>query len=302
MLKQFVRRAAAALGFTALFLGAPAQAQSPAARTARPALWEVSDPDTTIYLFGTIHLLPEHYQWQTPKFEQAVKQSQELVVETIVDPAKPEEFMSAFGQMALSPTPLPPMLERVAPAKRAALKAAIAKIGATPEQLARVKTWALAFQLMGLQFTDLGLHGQEGPEAVLRQEFTAAHKPIDQLETIRQQLGFFDSLSEPAQRALLEGTLDSSEATRKEFGDTLGAWSRGDVHALAKAFQRDIAGLPELKQALFERRNANWARWIERRLAQPGTIMVAVGADHLAANGSVIELLQKDGYKLRRLQ
>ena len=42
-------------------------------------------------------------------------------------------------------------------------------------------------------------------------------------------------------------------------------------------------------------RNANWAKWIERRLAQPGTIMVAVGAGHLAGNDSVLAMLKKDG-------
>ena len=28
-----------------------------------PALWQVSDDDTTIYLFGTVHALPKDKQW-----------------------------------------------------------------------------------------------------------------------------------------------------------------------------------------------------------------------------------------------
>ena len=51
--------AAAAL---ALFAGtATAEARTP---EARPALWAVSDTDTTIYLFGTIHLLPKDIDWR----------------------------------------------------------------------------------------------------------------------------------------------------------------------------------------------------------------------------------------------
>jgi hypothetical protein len=53
---------------------------------------------------------------------------------------------------------------------------------------------------------------------------------------------------------------------------------------------------------LLNQRNANWARWIEGRLAKPGTAFVAVGAGHLAGSASVISLLQRDGYKVRRLQ
>jgi uncharacterized protein YbaP (TraB family) len=299
MLKLLFRRLAAALGLTVLLLGAPASAEAP---TAHPALWQVSDADTTIYLFGTIHLLPENYHWRTSRFDEAVEGSQQLVVETIVDLKHPEAFAAAFARMSLSPTPLPPVLERVPPAKRAALAASLAKLGLKPSQLDPLKTWVVAFQLMSLQFADFGLHGQEAPEAVLRQAFTAEHKPVGQLETIEQQLGFFDSMSEDAQRSFLAGFLDNPEAAKQDLFATLGAWGRGDVRALAKEFRHEMTGSPELKQALFDRRNANWAKWIEHRLDQPGTIMVAVGADHLAARDSVIDLLRQDGFRVRRLQ
>lgn len=300
MVKSLFRRLAAAFGLGALLVGAPVQAKAP--HGARPALWKVSDPDTTIYLFGTIHLLPENFQWQSPKFQQAVDGSQELLVETIVDPEHPQDFASAFAQLALSPTPLPPVLDRVAPAKRAALAAALAKIGQTPAQLAPVKTWAIGFQLLSLQFAQLGLIGKEGPEIILRREFAAAHKPVDQLETIRQQLGIFDSLSESAQREFLEGTIEDPANMSKVFGSMLSAWASGDVNTVAKVFNSDFSGSPELRQRLIQHRNDNWARWIEQRLAQPGTIMVAVGAGHLAGKDSVIATLQKDGYRVQRVQ
>ena len=53
---------------------------------------------------------------------------------------------------------------------------------------------------------------------------------------------------------------------------------------------------------LLQQRNANWAKWIEQRMAQPGTVLVAVGAGHLAGKDSVIDELQTDGYTVRRLQ
>ena len=82
----------------------------------------------------------------------------------------------------------------------------------------------------------------------------------------------------------------------------LAAWSRGDVNAIARTFNRDLAASPELKQALITQRNANWSRWIEQRMAQPGAVMIAVGAGHLAGKDSVIEMLKKHGYKVRRVQ
>jgi uncharacterized protein YbaP (TraB family) len=57
-----------------------------------------------------------------------------------------------------------------------------------------------------------------------------------------------------------------------------------------------------LRQTLIQQRNANWSKWIEQRMTEPGTVLIAVGAGHLAGKNSVIEMLQKDGYKVRRLQ
>ena len=98
-----------------LAFASPAVARVPvAARVpaqARPALWEVSNADTNIYLFGTIHLLPTNYQWRTAKFNQALASSNELVVETIVDLQHPDEILTAKRDLGYS-AGLPPIEKR----------------------------------------------------------------------------------------------------------------------------------------------------------------------------------------------
>jgi uncharacterized protein YbaP (TraB family) len=297
MLKTIFRRAFAALGLAALLAASPAAAKS----AAHPALWEVSDPDTTIYLFGTIHLLPENYQWRTPKIDQAVNGSQQLIVETIVDDKNPTKLMSVLTSMGFSKN-LPPIADRVSPDKRAALEAAIAKSGVPRPFFDQMKTWTAAFILLGDQFRGMGLKGGEGVEATLRSSFTAENKPIGELETNAEQLGFFDKLSEKAQRSLLEGALDNNTDEDKEFSGMLASWSKGDVQGIARTFDHDLAGSPELANSLIHQRNANWSKWIEQRLTQPGAILIAVGAGHLAGPDSVIAMLQRDGYRVRRVE
>src|SRR3954452_8700171 len=299
LMLKLLRRAIAGLTLS-LALLAPAAAKP--VQTARPALWEGSDPDTTIYLFGTIHLLPENYQWRTAKFDQALAGSQQLVVETIVDNKNPAKLMSALASLAFNTPNLPPLADRVPPTKRAVLAAAIKKSGFPAQALDKMETWAAAITLLGNQFKDMGLKGDEGVEAVLRNTFTSEGKPIGELESNVEQLGFFDKLPENAQEQLLEGSIDDATAVTKEFHDMLGAWVRGDVHAIAKTFNHDLSASPELKQALIRQRNANWSKWIEQRMTQPGEIMIAVGAGHLAGSDSVIALLERDGYRVRRVQ
>jgi uncharacterized protein YbaP (TraB family) len=54
---------------------------APAAPQAKPAMWKLSDPDTTIYLFGTVHVLPDGLAWRTSRFDRTVAQAKELVLE-----------------------------------------------------------------------------------------------------------------------------------------------------------------------------------------------------------------------------
>jgi uncharacterized protein YbaP (TraB family) len=299
MLQRWIRKLAIGLGAAAT--AAAALLPKAAEAKAGPALWSVSDADTTVYLFGTIHLLPEKTSWRTEKFDAAVNGSHELVVETIIDDKNPAQLMSVLAKLAITPG-LPPIAERVPPAKRAALAEAIKKSGIPAPAFDRMETWAAAFMLLGNQYRDLGLKGGEGVEAVLRSAFSSQGKPIGELETNAEQLGFFDTLPESAQRALLEGAIEQPENVGKQFQTMLTAWSRGDVQAIARSFNKDLAESPELSDALIKRRNANWARWIEERMARPGSLMIAVGAGHLAGSDSVIEMLQKQGYKVHRVQ
>ena len=299
MLKTFARRLLGALGI-ATVTGAALAPQAAEARQA-PALWSVSDADTTVYLFGTIHLLPQNYHWRTPGLEKAVDSSQELMVETIVDEKNPQALVSTLMQLALSPG-LPPIAERVPVAKRAALDAAIAKSGVPRAAYDRMDTWAAAFMLLGNQFRAMGLKNGEGVEPVLKSAFKKEGKPVGELETNAEQLGFFDTLPEKAQRALLQGAIDTPADTKTQFDGMLSAWKRGDVNAIARTFNHDRASSPELREALLKRRNANWTRWIEQRMQKPGSVMIAVGAGHLAGRDSVVDLLQRNGLHVRRIQ
>lgn len=297
MVRKFLRRALALFGLAAASLAAP---QAIAAE-ARPALWEVSDPDTRIYLFGTIHLLPANYSWRTRAIEKAIASSDTLYVETIIDQRNPQALAAELARLGFSPG-LPPLASRIHPAKRPLLETAIAKSGVPRHVYDRMETWAAAFTLLGVQFKSLGLHGEHGVEQILRAAFASAGKPIGQLETNSEQLGFFDTLPQNAQRALLEGAIENPQAMSSDFSEMLRSWASGDVDAIARTFNDGLAASPELREALLRRRNANWSNWIQRRLATPGTIMVAVGAGHLAGPESVQTMLQRQGYRIKRIQ
>lgn len=297
LIKRFGRQLAAFSAIAATACAAPASEP----REASPAMWKVADHDTTVYLFGTIHLLPKGTDWRSPAFDKAAASSDTLVVETLIDESNPTATVAELFKLAVTET-LPPLAERLPTEKRDELAVAITKSGIPAPVFDKLETWAAAFMLLGVQFKDLGLEPGSGVETALRKQFEQGGKKIGQLETNSEQLSFFDTLSEDSQRRFLSDVLEDPATMKTQFGGMLQAWSRGDVKAIGDSFNRDLDGSPELKSALIDRRNANWAKWVKGRLDQPGTVMLAVGAGHLAGDASVVSLLQKQGVEVTRVQ
>ena len=103
---------------------------------ARPAMWRVSDGDTTIYLLGSIHLLPAGINWRTPLIERAIATSDTLVLES-----SPDESID-FRALAEGEN-LRPARDRVSPGKRQLLDAMIERSGIARETLDNYKDWAI---------------------------------------------------------------------------------------------------------------------------------------------------------------
>jgi uncharacterized protein YbaP (TraB family) len=264
-------------------------------------MWVLSDADTTVYLFGTIHLLPKGIDWKGGKLDDALAKSDELIIETIIDEKNPMQFMNALNSLASSPN-LPPLRERVGADKRPALDAAVKASGLPAMVYDRMETWAAAFLLLGSKFRGIGLAPEDGVEIVLRKSFIDRGKPIEALESNAEQLSFFDRLPEEAQRSLLEGAIGTDKDMKTEFTSMLEAWQAGDVEKIAKTFDKDLAETPALRDALMVQRNRNWAKWIAERMDEPGSVMVAVGAGHLAGSDSVQNYLKAKGYRVERVQ
>lgn len=263
-----------------------------------PALWKVADADTTIYLFGTIHTLPDGTQWRTQPVSEAIAQSDSLVLEILVD--NPEESAQAVASLGVTPGQ-PPLAERIPADKRDALNRLVASSGLPAPFLDQLESWAAAITLASISFAQAGFDPDNGIEAQLTQVYRKADKPIAALETIDQQLGFLDTLPEGTQRALLASSVEDTQVMKAQLKTMLAAWLGGDVNAIAATFDKETRHSPELRQALLLKRNHAWSDWIEERMAQPGTVFLAVGAGHLAGRDSLQDMLARKGIKAQRL-
>lgn len=265
---------------------------------AKPALWKVSDDDTTIYLFGTIHLLPKGIEWYDGRVANAFEQSQELVTEI---PEVPQQKTMAVT-MQLGALPAGQTLRgQMTPAERAKFEAALQSLSVPPSAFDQLKPWLASVAIMSIPLMQSGYSLDNGVEAQLDQRNKALGRPRLGLETLEYQLGIFDGLPNEAQKAYLFETVDALPVLTKEIAKMVEAWSKGDAQALAELLNDEMDD-PVLYKALLSDRNRNWSQWIDDRLDRPGTVFIAVGAGHLGGRDSVQEFLGKAGIKVERVQ
>lgn len=277
-------------------LAAQAQPQpSPkAAVGAKPALWVVKDKDTTIYLFGTIHLLRPGIDWFRGPIKTAFDSADELVLEIADQNDAATQARVVQKALDLSGQPLTQKLpEAVRPKFTQLLKDYSLPVAV----IDRMKPWFAAVTLTSAPLQKLGYDQAEGVEVKLRAYADAARKPILGLETTEEQIGFFDSLSNELQISLLVETINEQTDVEKTLAEMIDAWTAGDPLRLSQTMNKSMEDDKGLQQVLLFDRNEAWADWIKARLDKPGTVFLAVGAGHLAGKGSV-----QDALKIRHIK
>lgn len=292
----------AALAATTLLAGSalaqvapPVPAPAPVAAApapklmADPALWVVKDADTTIYLLGTVHVLKPGTEWLDGGVKKAYDASSEVVLE-LIQP-EPAAAQAAIGKYAVDPDG-PPLTQKLSPEVRARYEKVAGELGLPVAALEKFEPWFASTLLSLTAITKAGYN----PESGVEQQITAAAKRdakrLGALETMEEQLGFFASLPEAAQLTLLKAAIDQMPEAKTFFDSMVDAWAKGDPARLAVMMNDAMRESPELVDVLLTKRNERWAKWIDDRLDQPGTIFIAVGAGHLAGSNSVQDFLK----------
>ena len=281
---------------------APAPVSSPAAeaeRRAAPALWKVSDEDTTIYLFGTVHALPADLEWMDDRISGALHASDVLITEIPMDKEGAAALDPAVLKMAILPagSSLRSMLDAE---DRAAYEKAMTSLALPVAAFDQLEPWYAALMLSTMPLMRDGYGPESGVEAVLEKAF-GAERPRGALETVEYQLGLFDTLPVDAQLDYLRQVSDNVDELKPKLDAMIAAWLAGDADHLAELINDDETD-PALVERLLTQRNRNWAEWIVKRMERSGTVFIAVGAGHLAGDESVQAILCKDGIKAMRVQ
>ena len=266
-----------------------------------PAMWTFSDDDTTVYLYGTVHLLKPEVKWRSPAFEIALSQADTLVLEADISSAESQAEMQKlvmkYGVFSEGQS-LSDVLEYD---DEAVVTSALKAKDISLEAVEKLKPWMVGLRLSMMQIMEAGYDPQSGVETILMAD--AKDKNLAYLETAETQIKALGGAPLDEQVQGLMATLSSMELGEEYLDALVAEWADGDVKGIGALMANPaMLGTQDAYDTLLTERNRNWIPGIKALLNEPGIKLVAVGAGHLAGPDSVVTMLKKDGIKIKAVQ
>jgi uncharacterized protein YbaP (TraB family) len=295
-MKSVLRATAAFAALATVLTGVPPPTLAAAGHS---FLWKVTGKGGTVYLVGSVHLLPKDFYPLNPPLEAAYKDSDILVEEVdLAEMMAPEMQLSLLtrGQLSSSES-----LDKIlAPATMEALKKRLDSLGAIAGPLMRLRPWLLALMVDSLEWQKKGFDPNFGLDKHFYDQAVEDKKSVKGLETVNDQISIFENMSPQQQDHLLAETLTDIDTEQANMAKMIDAWRVGDAPAVEKIVLADIQKESDLYQRLLVNRNKNWMPKIEELFARRGHALVVVGAAHLVGPDGLLAMLRAKGYTIEQ--
>jgi uncharacterized protein YbaP (TraB family) len=283
-------------------ISASPYAAPPQASIPQPALWTASDADTTVYLFGSLHVLPEDLDWTSPDLEAALDAANAVYFETDVEPA-PAFLSTLVARLGLYAPP-ERLSDHLSTDERKSVARAAGEAAMSMYALEAMRPWLAAVSISQAMIERTGLRSDLGVERVLHARARASGKDIRRLETLEEQLRALADLPERVQIRFLVDGVSRLEAETALLDELVETWSRGETDRIAEIMvESEARDIPEVHQSLITARNVRWANRLKAAAdTETGAILVVVGAGHLVGEDSLLSDLETRGLAIKRIQ
>ncbi|MEJ2322673.1 MAG: TraB/GumN family protein [Gammaproteobacteria bacterium] len=255
---------------------------------AHPAMWLVEDQDSKVYLFGSIHVLPEGVRWYTPVIATAFENADELVIESKADDVDDQAMNSYIRARALLPGGQTQELARL--------------LELDEYSVSRMQPWLLRIVIANEIFEYSGMERTLGVDTLFEQTAARNNMRISSLETPTEAMMTLAEYPLEVQLQQLSESLNNApnNNTQDGLGGLLISWATGDIDRNARLIARSMT--PLTYRNVVVKRNEKWLPRVERYLDKPQQTMVVVGNAHLVGKGNMIDMLRQRGYLVSRVQ
>lgn len=283
--------------------GGASAAPGPAAQAAGPPLWRTGDEDTTVFLFGTVHVLRPGTDWQTPALLDALAAADALYVETDVSaPGARELIRRVYRTRGVLPAG-ERLSARLGDDGAALVGEAAAATGLPPGALERLTPWRAALQLASASVAAEGYAPGHGVETALERLARDRGLARRYLESVAEQLALFADMPAADQEAFLLATARQVRDDPGGLDRMVAAWRAGDTERIARTLADPATfGSTAVHHRLLVARNRVWSnRLVSLIEEEPGVFLVAVGVGHLVGETGLPAQLEAAGHRVVRV-
>lgn len=267
-----------------------------------PALYVARDADSTMYLFGTLHIRRPGAPWGGERAQAALSEAEEIWTEMEISPESEALVQSLALQHGLA-EPGRPLSSYFTPEENARIAAVAQRLGVQPQMLEAMKPWLAGITLAVLPMIQAGYDPNAGADRLIDAYGDANGKTMRAFETAEEQVLMLAGLSDEEQRQMLLDALDEAEEGAGEIERMAAAWESGDLTTLERLVIEEMrAEYPEFYDVLLVRRNNAWVAALADELEGAGVDFVAVGAGHMLGEDGVIAQLRARGYAVERVE
>lgn len=270
------------------------------ARNDGPAVWYVKDHDSTLYLFGTAHLLSADFNWIRSDLEAAFRESGTVFFEIDTGPSAQIQASVLTQSLGFRSDGL--RLSGQLDSYQLKLLDAAANNGGLPlATLDNMEPWLASEFLTIAAAVNAGLTPELSADEALKSRAAAQGKNVIYLDTMEGQITRTARLPDFVQIKLLNDTLEGFNTLGSDLTKVAQAWSVGQTNYLTRELIVESKNRsPDIYQSLFDDVNREWVRPLTRFMEDSGTGFAAIGIGHLLGEDSLQELLTDQGYEVGR--
>ncbi|HEX8372202.1 MAG TPA: TraB/GumN family protein [Chthoniobacterales bacterium] len=283
-----------------LFAASCSTPSAPQKSTGKSILWRVQSPTNTVYLMGSIHVLPKTAYPLKPALRQAFSDSQCVIFEIELGKGQKEKALEeSFGD-GLYPAGKT-LSQHLKPETLAMLKTLLPYFEIKLEQLEPMRPWLVSDLLMSLFLASNGYRSDIGLDMHYFKEAQKKGKPTGGLEKVAAQTAPFRQFTDAEADEYLRETIASLPFTGLWFSQMVTAWQTGDVKALDLLINRSAQNHTAFYKSIFEDRNNAWMPKIRSFIGGQENVLVVVGSGHLIGRTGVVEQLRRAGYTVEQM-
>ncbi|MDG0973519.1 MAG: TraB/GumN family protein [Crocinitomicaceae bacterium] len=261
------------------------------AQESNSLLWEIKGKKvkSPSYLFGTMHLIPQENFLFPESLKEKVKNSELLIMEI----GGISEQLSAAQFIMLKEGSL---FDFFAKEQRDSLfnyfeNTLNQDISTVISRYSNMKPMVLLQLFTQEAFGENPASYDISLEAIARKN----NVKIEGLETIEQQIGFFDKMTVDEQVKMVMTALRNTDNSKAETEKLIALYLNQNIDSLAIMISNSETGSDSFEEEFLTNRNADWIPQI-KTYVKKNSCFIAVGAGHLGGPNGVVPLLRKEGY------